>query len=591
LSEPKARPTVNPKTGERPATSNAQAAEIFRTIADLLDLLGEKFKPEAYRRAARSIESLTEDLSAVAARHELRSIPGVGEAIEEKIEQYLQTGSIHYYEQLKREIPAGVVELMRLPGLGPKTARRFWTELGIEGPTELRDAIAAGRLSGVKGFGEKKIGQIRAALGDATAGAGSARRPIEDVYPVVEALLGALRETAGADRVELAGSFRRCRETVGDLDILATSKDPAKVFEVFTAYPLVGEVKMRGETKETVLLKGGFQVDLRVVRPEEFGAAFVYFTGSKDHNVHLRSLARDRGLKVNEYGVFRGEERVAGATEEEVYASLGLAFIPPELREDRGEIEAAARGKLPPLVTEADLRGDLHTHLAPDARPADVDRLVNEARARHYAYVALVIGGVRADGTPWVVPEATRARLAEFRSSGVRVASAIETGPGPVPKELATVPFELRVVRPLSNLPEGSTFTATSPAPALLAHVGAAVVSDAASLARWVKEAARTAAAIELGPGPDRLDSVGGRQAREAGVRVHVPTALGSSPDDPTRTVAIGFARRAGVGPDAVANARAEIAVSAEESGPPRSRRVGPSRDRPKSRSARRSSP
>ena len=209
-------------------TSNADAAEVFRTIADLLDLLGEKFKPEAYRRAARSLESLTEDLGTVAARHELRSIPGVGEAIAEKIEEYLRTGSILYYERLKREIPPGLVELMRLPGLGPKTARRFWVELGVEGPSELRDAIGAGRLVGVKGFGEKKIEQLRSALRAAAAGAGPARRAIEEVYPVASALVHALREGATADRVEVAGSFRRARDTVGDLDILVTSKDPGR---------------------------------------------------------------------------------------------------------------------------------------------------------------------------------------------------------------------------------------------------------------------------------------------------------------------------------------------------------------------------
>lgn len=398
---------------------NAEATEIFRTIADFLDLLGEKFKPEAYRRAARSIESLTEDLGAVSDRHELRSIPGVGEAIAEKIEEYLRTGSVSYYERLKREIPAGLVELMRLPGLGPKTARRFWVELGVEGPAELRDAIAAGRLVGVKGFGEKKIEQIRSALDSAAAGPGSsARRPIEEVYPVAHALVEALRAGTGADRVEVAGSFRRARETVGDLDILVTTKEPTKVFEVFTAHPLVGEVKMRGETKETVVLRDGLQVDLRVVRPEEFGAALQYFTGSKDHNVRLRSLARDRGLKVNEYGVFRGEERVAGATEEDVYACLGLAWIPPELREGRAEIEEAARGKLPSLVSEADLRGDLHLHPAPDAQPGELERVVAEARARRYTYVGVIVAGVRDDGTYWILSDATRTRLRELAPSG-----------------------------------------------------------------------------------------------------------------------------------------------------------------------------
>jgi len=565
-------------------TSNAEAAEVFRTIADLLDLLGEKFKPEAYRRSARSIESLTEDLSAVAARRELRAIPGVGEAIAEKIEEYLRTGSISYHERLKREIPPGLVELMRLPGLGPKTARRFWVDLGVEGPNELRDAIAAGRLVGMKGFGEKKIDQIRSALTAAAAGPGPARRAIEEVYPVAHALVRALREGTDADRVEVAGSFRRARETVGDLDILVTSRDPGKVFEAFTAHPLVAEVKMRGETKETVVLTGGLQVDLRVVKPEEFGAALQYFTGSKDHNVRLRSLARVRGLKVNEYGVFRGEERIAGATEEEVYASLGLAWIPPELREDRGEIEVAARGKVPPLVSEKDLRGDLHTHLAPDASPDVVDRIVAEAQADGFAYVGVVVGGVRADGSVWFLPDATRSRLTELRPPGLRIAFAVETGIGAIPKELEATPCDYRIVRPTS-IPSEGTGSRGGPCPtAVVAHVGSSVASDAAALAGWVEEARRAAAAIEVGPGPERLDSTAGRQAREAGVAVHVPTGLGATSDDPTRAVALGFARRAGASPAGVRNAGSLGKVSIAWSGPTRDR-TGTSTGPPRSRS------
>jgi DNA polymerase (family 10) len=568
-------------------TSNAEATEIFRTIADLLDLLGEKFKPEAYRRAARSIESLTEELGAVAARHELRAIPGVGEAIAEKIEEYLRTGSVSYYERLKREVPPGLVELMRLPGLGPKTARRFWVELGVEGPNELRDAIAAGRLVGVKGFGEKKIEQIRSALSAAAAGPGPDRRPIEGVYPVARALVQALRDGADADRVEVAGSFRRARETVGDLDILVTSRDPGKVFETFTAHPLVKEVKMRGETKETVVLAGGLQVDLRVVTPEEFGAALQYFTGSKDHNVRLRSLARDRGLKVNEYGVFRGEERIAGTTEEEVYASLGLAWIPPELREDRGEIELAARGKVPLLVSETDLRGDLHTHLPPDARPDVVDRIAAEAQTRGLSYVGVVVGGVRADGAVWLLSEATRSRLADLQLPGLRIARAIETGTGAMPKELEATPADYWIVRPLAVSTRSVEPRGTSRSPALVAHVGSSVASDPTSLATWVEEARRTGAAVEVGPGLERFDSTAARQAHEGGVALHVPTGLGAVPDDPTRVVAIGFARRAGVPPEGVANARSVGEVSATWSGSTRDRRWA-SNGPPRSRSGRR---
>jgi DNA polymerase (family X) len=342
---------------------------------------------------------------------------------------------------------------------------------------------------------------------------------------------------------------------------------------------------MRGETKETVLLAGGFQVDLRVVRPEEFGAALQYFTGSKDHNVRLRSLARDRGLKVNEYGVFRGDDRIAGATEEEVYASLGLAWIPPELREDRGEIEAAARGTVPALVTDSDLRGDLHVHLAPDARPEDVDRIAAAARKRAYSYVGVVVGGVRSDGTVWLLPEATRVRLSEFRSPGLRISRALETGPGVVPDDFEATAFDFRIVMPVALPPEVPGPRAGSRPVALYAHIGSSVASDAAVLKRWVEEAQRNAAAIEVGPGPERLDSTAGRQAREAGVLLHLPTALGGAEDDPTRLVALGFARRAGAAPKEVTNARSPEEFSGAGSGSKRTPR-GTSSALPRSPSA-----
>jgi DNA polymerase (family X) len=531
--------------------SNAEAAEVFRNIADLLDVLGEKFKPEAYRRAARSIETLPEELAKFAARDELRTIPGVGDAIAEKIREYLATGRVPYYEKLKREVPPGLVELMHLPGLGPKTARRFWTDLGIEGPAELEAAIAQGRLDSVKGFGPKKIDQIRAALAAARAApaAGSGRAPIESVYPLAERIVKALRERARADTVEVAGSFRRRRETVGDLDILVTSDEPERVFDTFSALPEVREVRLRGGTKETVLLTNGLQVDLRVVEPAAFGAALQYFTGSKDHNVHLRSIARDRGLKINEYGVYRGEERVGGRTEEEVYRSLGLPWIPPELREDRGEIEAAGRGEVPVLVGADDLTGDLHVHLAPEATPADVARLLEDRRSRGLAYLGVVVAGVAVDGRPYSLSAPTLASLEAARGRGFEVARAVETGPGPLPAELRNLGAAYRILRPIGSVSEPAPTGGDGPVPFLVAHVGAAGTGSGEPWRRWVEWAGSLGAAVEVGPGPERLDSTAARRARESHVSIALPTGVGSPPDDPTSAIALGFARRAGTGP------------------------------------------
>lgn len=535
--------------------SNAEAAETFRTIADLLDVLGEKFKPEAYRRAARSIDSLTEDLGAISARGELRSVPGVGDAIAEKIREYLATGRVDYLERLRHDVPAGVVELLQIPGLGPKSARRFWTELGIEGPAELLAAIEAGRLAGVKGFGPKKIAQVRTAVDAARGKTATARMPIELAYPVAQRIVQSLRERAGAERVEVAGSFRRGRETVGDLDILVTSNDPVRAFDVFSALPEVREIRLRGGTKETVLLTNGLQVDVRVVEPASFGAALQYFTGSKDHNVLLRTLAKDTGLRVNEYGVFRGEERVAGATEEEVYGSLGLAWIPPELREGRGEVEAARKGPLPPLVQERDLRGDLHVHLSREATATEVDRLLEEARRRGYAYIGLVGEGVTADGTQYRMADTLLARALKASTARFRVFRVAELDGPPVEREEPPSGVDLVVRRPTARRPGPPAETEDPRPPDLVAHVGGSGSDAVATVRGWIGYAAATGAAVEVGPGPERLDSTWARYAREQGVRLEVPTGLLGPEEDATRPVALAFARRAGATVADVVNA------------------------------------
>jgi DNA polymerase (family X) len=535
-------------------TSNAEAAEIFRDTADLLDVLGERFKPEAYRRAARSIETLTEDLGQVASRNELRSIPGVGEAIEEKIREYLKTGKVHYYERLKHEVPPGIVELMRLPGLGPKTARRFWVELGLEGPGELRDAIAAGKLAGVKGFGPRKIEQVRTTLEQAGTNPSGGRVAIELIYPVAERIVRALRERSRTDRVEAAGSFRRRRETVGDLDVLVTSDAPEKVFDRFSALPEVREVKMRGGTKETVVLQSGLQVDLRVVEPVAFGAAWLYFTGSKDHNIHLRSIARDRGLKINEYGVFRGEERVGGRTEEEVYATLGLPFIPPEIREDRGEIEAAAQGRVPRLIEESDLVGDLHVHLPRAPSTAVIDRFLAEVRQRRFSYVGLVVDGLGPDGAPFSLPEAALERIEATRPAGLKVLRGVETSGAP-PSSTLPPKADYRIACATSAAPPRPSAGPAGPPVRLVAHFMGGDGRTEDPRPDWLAWAGAAGAAVDVGPGSERLDSAWARRARESGVPLALPTGLASPPDDPTRPIALGFARRAAAGPLDVSNA------------------------------------
>ncbi len=530
---------------------NAEVAERLVEIADLLDVLGERFKPEAYRRAARSIESMVEGVEEVAARGGLQEIPGIGEAIDGKIQELLRTGSIPYLEKLRREVPPGLRELMRLPGLGPKTARRFWTEFGVEGPAELAEAIRAGRLAGAKGFGERKIAQIQSALESAAvAGPPGARLSIEAAYPLARAIVEGLRAAPGVRELSLAGSFRRGRESVGDLDVLATSASPEKVFDAFSSLPEVREVRLRGPTKETVVLDGGLQVDLRVVEPEAFGAALQYFTGSKDHNVRLRSLARERGLKINEYGVFRGDERIGGRTEEELYGLLGLDWIPPELREDRGEIALARGHKLPKLVEANDLHGDLHVHLPHDAGTGELEALVREAKARSLDYLALVVAAPEGPRGRWVADGTVREWIAKRADGAPRVLTAVElAGPDDPPPDL---PFDVAVFRPGGAVGPARPKHPRPRVPAVVAHLAG---TEGPEADRALALARSVSAALEVGPRPGRADSTLARAARAGGIRLHVASGAGSGPGDPTLSVALGFARRAGAQRDDVLNA------------------------------------
>jgi len=531
--------------------ANAEVAAKLVEIADLLDLLGERFKPEAYRRAARSLEALPEGLEAVASRGALRTIPGVGEAIAAKVEELLRSGTIAYLDRLRSEIPAGVLALMRLPGVGPKTARRFWVELGVHGPEELAAAVAAGRLDGVKGFGERKIAQLREALEAAAHAPTTGRRPLELVWPIAQGLVTGLRAAAPVREVALAGSFRRGRETVGDLDLLVTSDAPEEVFDAFSRLPGVREIRLRGPTKETVVLDGGLQVDLRVVAPEAFGAALQYFTGSKDHNVRLRSRAREHGLKVNEYGVYRGEARIAGRTEEEVYGALGLALIPPELREDRGEIDLAARGPIPRLVDTGDLTEELHLHLPPSAGVAELERVAAAAATLRLRRVGVVTGVWAGGALGPSLPEETLHRLRngvpplapvlEVRGSVEDAAAAAEAAPGSAYRVLAPTALARPASPPRGGVPVR-----------VLAHVG-----GPAEAAGAIVELARSlGAGIEVGPGPERFDPASARVAVAAGVPLVLPTGVEREAGDALAPVALLFARRAGARPEDVLNAR-----------------------------------
>lgn len=371
------------------AVHNADVAAVFEEIADLLEIEGANpFRVRAYRFAARTIRDLSREVAEMVAKGEdLTSLPGIGEDLAGKIKDIVATGTTALLEKHRKTVPATVTELLRIPGLGPKRVRILSQGLNIRSLSELQNAAREGRVRALPGFGEKTEQHILDALAAQT---GKERRVRSaDAAPFAEALVTYLRQFPGVGRVVAAGSYRRGKETIGDLDILATARHGKAVTDRFTAYPEVEEVLARGETKASVRLKSRLQVDLRVVPNDCYGAALQYFTGSKDHSVVLRQLAQQRGLKLNEYGVFRGETRVAGETEESVYAAVGLPWIPPELRENRGEFEAARAGRLPHLLEQQDLQGDLHAHTkATDGRHS-LKEMAEAARHRGLKYLAI----------------------------------------------------------------------------------------------------------------------------------------------------------------------------------------------------------
>jgi DNA polymerase (family X) len=371
------------------ARLNDEVGGLLREFADLILLSGgDAFRARSYEKAARSVAGYASDLASLDDEG-LRAIPGVGASTAGKIEEYLRTGHIAALEDLRVKMPAGVREVMRIPGVGPKTAALLYRKLGVASVDDLRRAVDAGKLAGLPGLGERTVENIGRGIEQLRSAGG--RTLLNAALELAESLVAALSEVRGCRRCEYAGSLRRMRENIGDVDILAAAKDSRPLMEALKGLPSVASVIGSGPTKTSVLTDQGVQVDLRVVDPDDWGAALVYFTGSKAHNIKLRARAIKAGLKLSEYGLFDAEsgDKLASRTEEAVYEALGLPWIPPTLREDRGEIEAALDGSLPSLVRLRDLRGDLHTHTDLTDGLASLDAMVSAAAERGYAYYAV----------------------------------------------------------------------------------------------------------------------------------------------------------------------------------------------------------
>jgi DNA polymerase (family X) len=557
---------------------NFELARIFYDIASLLEVRDEsRFRIRAWQRAAQTLETLTEDVTAVAARGALRTLPSIGKEIAARIEEYLATGRLDMLERLRENLPPDFLSLLDVRGLGPRTARTLWELLGIDTVERLEEACRSGRVIGVAGIQKKTCENLLKAIAQYKAGRSRALLPA--ARGVAHQVAAALRAHGGVDRLEIAGSLRRMRETVKDIDILVTSTEPARVIETLVSLPSVAEITARGETKASVRHQDGLAIDLRVVAPEAFGAALQYFTGSKAHNVRLREMAVRRGLKISEYGVFNEETgaRVAGETEEDVYAAVGLAWIPPEMREDGGEIDAAREGRLPPLVERDHLKGDLHDHTEWSDGHHPLERLVEAAEARGYEYVIVSDHSRSLTIAQGLSIERLRQQRAEIRAVQARHRIRILAGtecdiledgaldfPDEVLAELDVVVASVhsrfkqdrptmtaRIVRALANPhvdilghPTGRRLGSRDPYDVDLDAVFAAARAHDK--------------ALEINSSPERLDlnDVHARRAAEAGVLLSISTDTHYLSELDNVDLGVAVARRAWLARDQILNTR-----------------------------------
>ena len=371
---------------------NADIARLLGEVADLLEISeGNPFKVRAYRNAARTVADHPDPLAELVkgGAFDLTDLPGIGGGIAKEITALVATGTLPQRQQLVAIIPPGLLDLLRIPGLGPKRVKLFHDQLKVNSVADLKEALDQGKIGTLGGFGPKLLDKIREGVAAAAAGDGAKRIVLHVAEQYARAIVEHLKAGGGITDIDVAGSFRRRKETIGDLDIVASCTNPAAVIERFGKFGDVTHVASQGDTRSTVRLSGGLQVDLRVVEPGCFGAAMQYFTGSQAHNIELRKIAQSKNLKLNEYGVFKGEKCISGRTEKDVYAALGLDWIPPEMRENRGEIRLAKAHQLPELVALDDIRGDLQMHTDASDGKATLGEMVEAARSLSYAYIAI----------------------------------------------------------------------------------------------------------------------------------------------------------------------------------------------------------
>ena len=561
------------------ALSNAEVARVFSRYATMLELDGANvFRVRAYREAARVLGELAEPLAGLAKEEgALEELPGIGKDLAQKIRDIVSSGTMPAFEEMKKKYPLALVELTELQGLGPKRVKLLFETLGIADRGALEAAARAGRLRELPGFGEKMEAKVLKSLAIASQVTG--RMLLAGAWPVAHALAARMKKLPSVEEVEIAGSFRRRRETIGDLDLLVTGGSTAAVMDAFTHDDQVIEVLGRGDTKSSVRLASGLQVDLRHVPRESFGAALLYFTGSKEHNIELRKLAIEKGWSLNEYGLTKGEKMIAGRTEEEVYRALDLPWIPPELRESSGEFELARAGRLPRLIEESDLKADLHMHTDRTDGKDTLEAMVRGAKARGYAYCAItdhskslaMTGGF--DGAR--VRESVREIEAVRRAvPGIAVLHGLEVdilGDGALDlddESLALLDWVLIAIHSRLDQP-GAEATARvlraldHPRVSAMAHPAGRLIGARKGMdldfERIFRRAAERGVAMEINAQPDRTDlnDVHARHAHELGASIVIDTDAHAVSQLEFMRYGVFAARRAGLTREDVLNTRA----------------------------------
>ncbi len=525
---------------------NQEIVRIFNDIADLLEIKGENpFRVRAYRRAALNIESLSTDIASTP-KDELMKIPGIGQDLAGKILEYIQTGKMQAYEDLKKEVPEGLSGLLSVPSLGPKTAKLLFEKLQVKDLDDLARLAREHKLIGLPGIKEKTEENI--IKGIEMLKRGMERQPLGKVLPIAKDIVGYLETHATVDQIKIAGSIRRWKDTVKDIDILATSRDPKAVMNAFVHLPHVQDILMHGPTKSSVIIHEGLQVDLRVVEEDSFGAALAYFTGSKAHNIRLREMAVKAGLKINEYGIFRekDDKKLGGKREEDVYRLLGLPFIAPELREDLGEIEAAFEGRMPHLIDSSDIRGDLHVHTRRSDGSHDFDELIREAKKRGYEYIAITdhskgLGIARGLSEERLLEEKAEIEALNKKLKGFKLLAGVEVDI----RSDGRMDFTDEILRQMDivvasihsgfrqsreQITRRLTSAMRNPCVSIIAHPTGRLIGERdpydVDMHEVLKVAKETGTAIEINAYPLRLDlnDAYAKMAKEMGIRLVIST-------------------------------------------------------------------